>query len=438
MSKQVSKTLQEMLGNLKEGRMTEGQESYSADAVVTQEGNQPPILGKQASTERLNKFRETRALLPQLIKLDAAWERIANAIRSPQLSLKSPARIINQTEWKTMNVEGQSNRCPQVNLRRRIVPFVLLGLILLTMEISVFAQTMEKANPTRVTYNIVKVDGVDVFYREAGPKDAPVLLLLHGFPTSSHMFRNLIPQLADKYRVIAPDYPGFGQSAMPERSKFSYTFDNYAQVVDKLIRHLGVNRYALYVMDYGAPVGFRLASKNPERVTALIVQNGNAYNEGLEQFWDPIKAYWRTGGSSEREAIRWLTSIKATKWQYTNGVKDTSLVSPDTWTMDQTLLDRPGNSEIQLDLFYDYRTNIPLYPQWQAYFREHKPATLVVWGKNDAIFVAAGAAPYKRDTSNAEIHLLDTGHFALETHGSDIARLILEFLGRNLKSDGQD
>lgn len=336
-----------------------------------------------------------------------------------------------------MNIDGRSYHYLQTTLRRRVVPFVLLGLMLLTMVISVSAQTTEQSNPARVTYNTVKVDGVDMFYREAGPKDAPVLLLLHGFPTSSHMFRNLIPQLADKYRVIAPDYPGFGQSGMPDRSKFSYTFDNYAQVVDKLIRQLGVNRYALYVMDYGAPVGFRLASKNPDQVTALIVQNGNAYNEGLEQFWDPIKSYWSTGKSSEREAIRWLTSLAATKWQYTNGVKDASLVSPDTWTMDQALLDRPGNSEIQLDLFYDYRTNIPLYPQWQTYFREHKPATLVLWGKNDAIFVAAGAAPYKRDIPNTEVHLFDTGHFALETHGHEIAKLIHEFLGRKLKSGGQ-
>lgn len=290
--------------------------------------------------------------------------------------------------------------------------------------------------PTQLNYRTTNIDGVEVFYREAGPKDAPVLLLLHGFPTSSHMFRNLIPQLSDRYHVIAPDYPGFGQSAMPDRDKFAYTFDNYAQIVDKLTQQLGVNRYAIYVMDYGAPVGFRLASSHPERVTALIVQNGNAYNEGLEQFWDPINAYWETGGSTEREAIRWLTSIKATKWQYTNGVNDTSLVSPDTWTIDQALLDRPGNAEIQLDLFYDYRTNIPLYPQWQAYFRKHKPATLVVWGKNDAIFVAAGAAPYKRDLPDADIHLLDTGHFALETHGSEIAKLIREFLDKHLKPKG--
>lgn len=334
-----------------------------------------------------------------------------------------------------MTIQRQSYRSPRTQLWRRLVSPLLLGLVLLTMEISVFAQTMENTNPTRVTYHTAKVDGLDIFYREAGDPQSPTVLLLHGFPTSSHMYRNLIPQLADKYHVIAPDYPGFGQSGMPDRSKFAYTFDNYAQVVDKLIRQLGVNRYALYVMDYGAPVGFRLAAKNPERVLALIVQNGNAYDEGLEKFWDPIKAYWGTGGSTEREAIRWLTSLAATKWQYTNGAKEASLVSPDTWTMDQTFLDRPGNAEIQLDLFYDYRTNVPLYPQWQTYFREHKPATLVVWGKNDAIFVAAGAAPYKRDIPNADIHLLDTGHFALETHGHEIAKLIREFLSRNLKSN---
>lgn len=334
-----------------------------------------------------------------------------------------------------MTIQRQSYRSPRTQLWRRLVSPLLLGLVLLTMEISVFAQTMENTNPTRVTYHTAKVDGLDIFYREAGDPQSPTVLLLHGFPTSSHMYRNLIPQLADKYHVIAPDYPGFGQSGMPDRSKFAYTFDNYAQVVDRLIRQLGVNRYALYVMDYGAPVGFRLAAKNPERVLALIVQNGNAYDEGLEKFWDPIKAYWGTGGSTEREAIRWLTSLAATKWQYTNGAKEASLVSPDTWTMDQTFLDRPGNAEIQLDLFYDYRTNVPLYPQWQTYFREHKPATLVVWGKNDAIFVAAGAAPYKRDIPNADIHLLDTGHFALETHGHEIAKLIREFLSRNLKSN---
>lgn len=282
----------------------------------------------------------------------------------------------------------------------------------------------------QVHYRAASIDGIEVAYREAGRADAPVILLLHGFPTSSHMFRNLIPALANGYRVIAPDYPGFGQSATPERSEFKYTFDNFAKLVDGLTDKLGVSRYALYVMDYGAPVGFRLAARHPDRVTALVVQNGNAYVEGLQKFWEPIQKYWASGNKADREALRWLTSLKATKWQYTHGVPDTSLVSPDTWTHDQAQLDRAGNQEIQLDLFYDYRTNVPLYPEWQAYFRKHEPATLIIWGKNDQIFVADGAAPYKRDLPDAELHLLDAGHFALETNGPEIARLIRDFLGR--------
>lgn len=273
---------------------------------------------------------------------------------------------------------------------------------------------------------------MDIAYRDAGRADAPAIVLLHGFPTSSHQYRNLIPALADKYRVIAPDYPGFGQSASPERSGYKYTFDAFAKLVDGLIEKAGISRYALYVMDYGAPVGFRIAAKHPDRVTALIVQNGNAYNEGLQKFWEPIQKYWASGKNEDREAIRWLTSLKATKWQYTHGVPDLTLVSPDTWTHDQALLDRAGNQEIQLDLFYDYRTNIPLYPEWQAYFRKHQPATLVLWGKNDQIFVADGAAPYKRDLKDVELHLLDAGHFALETNGPEMAALIRDFLGRKV------
>jgi pimeloyl-ACP methyl ester carboxylesterase len=313
---------------------------------------------------------------------------------------------------------------------------MLLGLSL-AVAIALFPQqsraTATVTDAPQVHYRTVNVDGTDVFYREAGPKNAPVLLLLHGFPASSHMFRELIPRLTDKYRVIAPDYPGFGYSAAPERTKFSYTFEKYADIVDKLTRQIGVDKYALYVMDYGAPVGYRLALRNPDRVTAFVVQNGNAYDEGIDKFWDPVKAYWKTHGTKERDELRFLTTFKATYWQYTNGVKDTSRLSPDAWTVDQTLLDRPGNAEIQLDLMYDYRTNLPLYPQWQEYFRQRKPPMLVIWGKNDEIFVAAGATPYQRDIPKVEIHLLDTGHFALETHGSEIARLMREFLGRAVR-----
>jgi pimeloyl-ACP methyl ester carboxylesterase len=286
------------------------------------------------------------------------------------------------------------------------------------------------AESRQVDYQRIKVNGVEVFYRESGPRDAPALLLLHGFPTSSHMFRDLIPRLANRYHVIAPDYPGYGYSEAPDRSHFAYTFENYANLMASFTDAIGLKSYALYVMDYGAPVGFRLAVKRPDRVTAFIVQNGNAYDEGFGKFWDPIRAYWDTGAPKEREALRFLTQEKATYWQYTNGVKDISLVSPDAWKLDQAGMDRPGNAEIQLDLLYDYRTNLPLYPSWHAYFRQHKPPMLIVWGQNDDIFVAAGAPPYKRDLPNVEVHMFDTGHFALETHGLEIAGLINDFLGR--------
>ncbi|NMO14207.1 alpha/beta hydrolase [Pyxidicoccus fallax] len=289
----------------------------------------------------------------------------------------------------------------------------------------------EEARVPGVRYRTVKVEGLDIFYREAGPSDAPVLLLLHGFPTSSHMFRDLIPALADRYRVIAPDYPGFGQSSMPERGAFAYTFDNLARVMEGFTEAVGVKRYALYVMDYGAPVGYRLATRHPERVSALIVQNGNAYDEGLGEFWAPLRKYWSQPTQENRDALRSLLTLEATKWQYTHGVPDTSRVSPDAWTVDQALLDRPGNADIQLDLFYDYRTNLPLYPVWQAYFRKYQPPTLVVWGKNDAIFIAPGAAPYQRDLPTATVHLLDAGHFALESSGPRITALIREFLAKH-------
>jgi pimeloyl-ACP methyl ester carboxylesterase len=263
-------------------------------------------------------------------------------------------------------------------------------------------------------HRTTKIDGVSIFYREAGPLDAPVVLLLHGFPTSSHMFRNLIPALADQYHVIAPDYPGYGQSDMLDHTKFAYTFDHFGDLVDGLLDQLKVTRYAMYVMDYGAPVGWRLALKHPDRVSGLIVQNGNAYEEGLKEFWDPIKAYWSDHSEAHRKALNVLVTPETTKFQYTDGVSDLTRISPDNWVHDQALLDRPGNLDIQMDLFYDYRTNLPLYPAVQAYFRDRKPPTIIVWSKNDKIFPADGAHPYKRDLPDVEFHLIDTGHFALE------------------------
>nr|WP_260600360.1 alpha/beta hydrolase [Sphingomonas sp. ZFBP2030] len=281
-------------------------------------------------------------------------------------------------------------------------------------------------------YHTEKIDGIDMFYREAGPANAPVVLLLHGFPTSSHMFRNLIPLLADKYHVIAPDYPGFGQSGAPDHKAFAYSFAHYADLIDKLLAQKGIERYAMYVMDYGAPVGYRLALKHPESVSALIVQNGNAYEEGLGPFWDPIKAYWSSDTPAHRKALEGLMTLETTKFQYTDGMSDLSHISPDNWTHDQPLLDRPGNLDIQLDLFKDYGTNVPLYPRFQAFFRKYKPPTIIVWGKNDKIFPATGATPYLRDLPDAEFHLIDSGHFALEDKLDQMAQLIRGFLDRKV------
>ena len=291
--------------------------------------------------------------------------------------------------------------------------------------------TEQMVTPTTY-YRTAKVKGVNIFYREAGPKDAPVVLLLHGFPTSSHMFRNLIPALADRYHVIAPDYPGFGESDAPDHTRFDYSFAHYADLMDGLVSQLGVTSYSMYVMDYGAPVGYRLALKHPDRVTALIVQNGNAYEEGLREFWDPIKAYWADGSDAKREALSVIVDPATTKFQYTDGVSDVSRISPDNWGHDQRLLDRPGNKDIQLDLFQDYGSNVPLYPEFQAFFRKHQPPTLIIWGKNDKIFPADGATPYLRDLPQAELHLLNTGHFALEDKLDEMVPLIRDFLERKV------
>jgi pimeloyl-ACP methyl ester carboxylesterase len=285
-----------------------------------------------------------------------------------------------------------------------------------------------------VHHRTIDIDGVKVFYREAGPPTAPTIVLLHGFPSSSNMFRDLIPRLQQRYHVIAPDYPGFGHSDAPERTRFRYTFANLAGITDALLTRLNVQRYALYVMDYGAPVGYRLALAHPERVTALVVQNGNAYPEGLQAFWKPIKAYWASGSQTDRDALRAGTTLAATREQYLEGVRDASRVDPSAWLHDQALLDRPGNVEIQLDLFYDYRTNVDLYPRFHDFFRDRRPPTLIVWGNNDRIFPGDGARAYLRDLPQAELHLLDSGHFALEDQGPEIARLMLDFLDRHLAS----
>ncbi len=311
-----------------------------------------------------------------------------------------------------------------------LVAVITISIAGLFMTGDATRQTSEAATPTKylTLHKTIKVDGLDIFYREAGPKNAPTILLLHGFPTSSQMFRNLIPALSDTFHLVAPDYPGFGNSSMPPVDQFEYTFDNLADVMDKFIQKLGLKRYTLYVMDYGAPVGFRLAVKHPERVQALIVQNGNAYEEGLRKFWDPFKAYWKDRTEKNAEPLKKFLNLGVTKWQYTHGVRNPEVISPDNWIVDQYFQDRPGNKAIQLQLFYDYGSNPPLYPKWQAYFRKHQPPTLVVWGKNDFIFPAEGASPYKRDLKNIEFHLLDTGHFALEEDGAVIAGHMRRFL----------
>ncbi len=281
---------------------------------------------------------------------------------------------------------------------------------------------------TAIKYRYEDVDGLKVFYREAGRADAPALLLLHGFPSASHMFRDVIPLLADRLRIIAPDLPGFGQSEMPARSKFSYTFDGIAGVIDRFTEVIGLKRFAIYVFDYGAPTGFRIATKHPDRITAIISQNGNAYEEGLSEGWNPIRAYWNDPSEANREALRAFLAPETTVWQYTHGVPDPAAVSPDGHSLDNFYLARPGADELQLDLFGDYKSNIALYPAFQAYFRTHKPPFLAVWGKNDPFFLPPGAEAFKRDIPGAVIRFFDTGHFALETHAAEIAAAIRDFL----------
>lgn len=285
-------------------------------------------------------------------------------------------------------------------------------------------------------YRSASVRGINVFYREAGAPNAPAVLLIHGFPTSSHMFRELIPRLAESYHVIAPDLPGFGFSDSPDRSQFRYTFENLATIIAEFTDAIGLPRFAIYVFDYGAPIGFRLALAHPGRITAIISQNGNAYEEGLSEGWNPIQRYWTEPSAANRAALRDFLSPAATKWQYVHGVSDEALVAPESYTLDAALLGRPGNDEIQLDLFLDYASNVALYPQFQQYIRTHRPPLLAVWGRNDPFFLPPGAEAFTRDNPDAEVHFYDTGHFALETHGAAIAMVMRDFLSRALCAPG--
>jgi pimeloyl-ACP methyl ester carboxylesterase len=283
-----------------------------------------------------------------------------------------------------------------------------------------------------ITHRRANVGGVEVFYREAGSMTAPHLLLLHGFPTSSHMFRNLLPALADRYHVVAPDLPGFGFSDAPERSRFQYTFEHLSEITGRFANGLGLNRFAPYVFDYGAPVGLRLALAHPERITAIVSQNGNAYEEGLSQGWNPIQRYWRDSTAENRAALREFLKPETTRWQYLHGVPDVTLVAPEAYELDSALLARPGNDEIQLDLFLDYASNVALYPAFQEYFRTWRPPLLAAWGRNDPFFPPPGAEAFRRDNPDADVRFYDTGHFALETHSAEIASAIGDFLGRAL------
>ncbi len=330
---------------------------------------------------------------------------------------------------------------------KEIIANLASSAVILALGMSVSLADAPQASPTtagnvttaiewtaqsQTVHKTIEVNGQKIFYREAGPVDAPVILLLHGFPTSSHMFRNLIPALADRYHLIAPDYPGFGNSAQPPMDEFDYSFDNLANLIGNFVDRLDIKKYSLYLMDYGAPIGFRLAAKHPERVQSLIIQNGNAYTEGLREFWDPIRSYWTDRTAENAKPLAGFISPEGVKWQYTHGVRNPETISPDNWKVDLHHLTRKGNPEIQLALFYDYQNNVPHYPQWQAYLRKHQPPTLIVWGKNDYIFPAEGAYPYKRDLNNLEFHLLDTGHFALEEDGQLISKLIRRFLNKRL------
>lgn len=319
------------------------------------------------------------------------------------------------------------------NVRGNLLLHLMTAALVFAALICTFPAAAHAAEGKRMSYKTVKIDGLDIFYREAGSPKNPTVLLLHGFPTSSRMYRNLMPLLAERYHVVAPDYPGFGLSSAPPVDKYEYTFENLTNLIDKFTQQLKLDRYSIYLQDYGGPIGFRLAVKHPERVQALIVQNGNAYEEGLREFWNPIKAYWKDRTDENAAPLKKIFTAEATKWQYVNGTRNIENLDPDMWTTDQLLMDRPGNKDIQLQLFYSYGSNPPIYPKFQEFFRKYQPPTLIVWGKNDLIFPPEGAEPYKRDLKNIEFHLLDTGHFALEEDCDQIAAYMNKFLDKNVK-----
>jgi pimeloyl-ACP methyl ester carboxylesterase len=321
-----------------------------------------------------------------------------------------------------------------MNFRKPLQVATLLVAVSAASAVSAQTKPLAPAESARVTYQVEKVEGLKIFYREAGPKDAPTIVLLHGFPSSSHMFRNLIPALSDKYHVVAPDYPGYGYSDAPSPEQYSYTFDHLADTVDHFLEQKGITKYSIYIQDYGSPVGFRLATRHPERIQAIISQNGNAYDEGLAPFWaEFLYPYWKNPNATTEAKVRGLLTIDTTKFQYSQGFRNLDDVSPDAYYHDQAGLDRPGNDKIQLALFYDYRNNPPLYPSWHEYLRKYQPPVLAAWGKNDPIFLPAGAEGFAKDDPKTELHLLDTGHFALEEDGALIAQLIRDFLAKNVK-----
>lgn len=319
----------------------------------------------------------------------------------------------------------------QIN-KMKAAAFIIMAVFLVNSTMMAQTKTNKAVNTSaaEVHNRQINIDGQTIFYREAGLKDAPVVLLLHGYPTSSHMFRNLIPILSEKYHVIAPDLPGFGFSDAPDRTKYAYTFDNLAKTMQSFVDKIALKRFSIYIFDYGAPVGLRLALANPEKITGIISQNGNAYEEGLSTIWDPIQKYWRDNSEANRNALRDTYTIEGTKFQYFTGVSDVTLIAPESYTLDQHFLDRPGSVEIQLDLIGDYKSNVALYPKFQEYFRTYKPKLLAVWGNKDPFFLPAGAEAYKKDIPDAAVKFYDTGHFALETHVKEIGSDILVFLAK--------